>query len=197
MLERGPEMTQMIWQATHHAHAGETTPPGIDVVPFEGEPIAVRPSPDLDRLLASIRAHEIEEIDAVAAYEGLARETADPVIRGLLRMLVEDEEHHHRVFRAMAMSLRAVATSASREINLPPRGVPTTAVEPLRKYAKQERETVDKLRALADQAPDLFGGLFALLLQLVALDGEKHELILRFVVKELEAARDIEGRSAS
>jgi Mn-containing catalase len=190
-------MTQMIWQATHHAHAGETTPSGVDVTPFEGEPIAVRPSPDLDRLLSSIRAHEIEEIDAVAAYEDLARETADPVVRSLLRMLIDDEEHHHRVFRAMAMNLRAVATSASREINLPPRGVPTTAVEPLREYAKQERETVEKLRALADQAPELFGGLFALLLRLVALDGEKHELILRFVVKELEAARETERFPAS
>jgi hypothetical protein len=189
-------MTQMIWQATHHAHAGETTPPGMDVVPFAGEPIAVRPSPDLDRLLAAIQTHEIEEIDAVDVYRDLARETADPVIRGLLLMLVEDEEHHHRVFRAMAMSLTAIATSGGPEINLPPRGVPTEAIEPLRDYANKEREGVNKLRALAFQAPELFGGLFSLLLQLVALDGEKHEFILRFVVKELETARDIERHPA-
>jgi hypothetical protein len=32
---------------------------------------------------------------------------------------------------------------------------------------------------------------------LVALDGEKHELILRFVVQELETARDIERHPAA
>jgi hypothetical protein len=182
-------MTQMVWQATHHPHTGEATPPGKELVPLIGEPIAIRPSPDLDRLLTAMQAHEIEEMDAVVAYRDLARDTADPVVRSLLRMLVQDEEHHHRVFRAIAMDLRAVAASGGREMRLPPRGVPTEAVGLLRQYARQEREGTEELRALAHQAPGLMGGLFSVLLGLIALDGEKHELILRFVVKELEEAR--------
>lgn len=183
------EMTQMVWQATEHLHTGEPTPPGTELVPLVGEPIAIRPSPDLDRLLTAIQAHEIEEIDAVVAYRDLARETADPVVRSLLRMLVEDEEHHHRVFRAIAADIRAVAVSGGREIRLPPRGVPTEAVGLLRQYARQEREGTEELRALARQAPGLMGGVFSVLLGLIALDGEKHELILRFVLKESEEAR--------
>ena len=70
-------------------------------------------------------------------------------------------------------------------------------IEPLRDYIQKEREAAAELRALAHEAPDLFGGLFSLLLELIALDGEKHQLILRFVVKELEAARSAEGECAA
>jgi hypothetical protein len=37
----------------------------------------------------------------------------------------------------------------------------------------------------------------ALLLELLAFDGEKHERILRFVVKELEAAQQAERGKAA
>jgi hypothetical protein len=182
-------MTQMVWQATHHQHTGETTPPGTEMVPLVGEPIALRMHPDLDRLLSAIQAHEVSEFDAVAAYRDLVREATDPVIRSLLRMLVNDEEHHHRVLRAIAMELRAITSTGGREMTLPPRGVQPGAIESLRLLARKEGEGVRELRTLADQAPGLLGGLFSLLLGLIALDSEKHELILLFVVKELEQAR--------
>lgn len=182
-------MSQMIWQATHHPPAGETTPSGTEVAPLMGEPIAQRSHPDLDRLLIAIQSHEVSEIDAVAAYRDLAREASDPVIRSLLRMLVDDEEHHHRVLGAIAMELRAVRSAGGREITLPPREANSGAIETLRELALKEREGVRELRALAKQAPGLLGGLFSLLLGLIALDSEKHELILRYVVKELEEAR--------
>jgi hypothetical protein len=182
-------MTQMVWQATHHSHTGETTPPGTDLVPLLGEPIAFRSHTDLEALLTAIQTHEVSEIVAVAAYRDLARDAADPVIRSLMRMLVSDEEHHHRVLRAIAMELRAVTSTGGREMILPPRGEQAETIESLRELASQEREGVRELRSLADQAPGLLGGLFSLLLGLIALDSEKHELILRYVVKELEGAR--------
>lgn len=181
-------MTQMIWQATHHPHTGETTPPGTELAPLAGEPIALRPNPDLDRLLNAIQTHEIEEMDAVAAYRDLAYNATDPVIRSLLHMLVEDEEHHHRVLGAIAMELRAIESTGAREFNVPPRGGQTAAIEPLRKLARIEREGMMELQALARETPGLMGGLFSLLLGLIALDGQKHELILRYVIKELEQA---------
>ena len=184
-------MTQMVWQATHHPHADDATAQQGALIALPDDASLARPSPDLDRLLEAIQSHEITEIDAVRFYRDLARETSDPVVGSLLRMLVDDEEHHHRVLRAISMNLRA-ALSGDRDARMPPRDVPATAIDPLRKFARQERDGAAALRTLAGEAPDLFGGLFSLLLNLIALDGEKHQLILQFVVQELEAARSVE-----
>jgi hypothetical protein len=181
-------MTQMIWQATHHPHTDEVTPTSNELIPTTGEPIALRGHPDLDRLLAVIQRHEIEELDAVEAYRGLARSATDPVIRSLMHMLVEDEEHHHRVLNAIAMELRALASSGGRELQVPPRDMGAATLEQLQELAAHEGAGVRDLQALAAQTPSLLGGLFSLLLGLIALDGAKHELILRYVVRELETA---------
>jgi hypothetical protein len=164
--------------------------------PMTGEPIAQRPQHDLDRLLAAIQSHEGSEIDAVDAYRNLAREASDPVIRSLLHILVQDEEHHHRVLRAIAMELRAVVSTGGRELDVLPRAVEGGTTDSLRMLARREREGVTELRDLAKEAPTLLGGLFSLLLGLMALDSEKHELILLYVLKELEAAGRLPGQAS-
>lgn len=142
----------------------------------------------LGRLLGAIQAHEIAEIDALGVYRELARKSTDPVIASLLRVLLEDEEHHHRILRAIAMNLRAVASGASAR-SLPPRDpAAAEAIDVLRCFARQESDGADELRRLANQGNQLFGGLFALLLNLMAMDSMKHHMILRFIVQELESA---------
>ena len=178
-------MTQMIWQATQHPHVGELMPPKKQLALTAGEPIAARPHPDLEGLLYAIQGHEASEIDAVDAYRDLARKARDPVVRGLMRMLVDDEEHHHRVLNAMAMELRAIASVGGREVRLPARGGEDVDIDALRLLADREKEGAGEMRSLAGQAPGLLGGLFALLLALMAFDSEKHELMLRYVVQEL------------
>ncbi len=185
---RRNKMTQMIWQAEHHEHTGETTPPGKDMVPNVGEPIAARAQSDLDRLLSAVQGHEVSETEAIAAYRSLAREATDPVVRGLFHMLAQDEEHHHRVLSVIGMELRTLATAGIRPLDMPPRPTEPAVREQLRELASMEREGTKELRLLADQAPTLLRGLVSLLLQLIALDSEKHELILRYVIKELESA---------
>ena len=103
-------------------------------------------------------------------------------------MLLEDEEHHHRVLSGIGMNLRGLGSGAHEQRMLPRAGTPTGSIDMLRRFARQEREGADELRRLAGEAPELFDGLFALLLNLIAMDGAKHELILRFVVQELQAA---------
>jgi hypothetical protein len=192
--EEEDEMTQMIWQATHHPPTGEVTPPGNELAPLRGEPIALRRHPDLNRLLTVIQRHEIEEFDAIEAYRGLAYRATDPVMRSLMRMLVEDEEHHHRVLNAIAMELRALASSGGQELHALPGDMGSATLVQLRELAAHEGEGAKDLRALAAQTTPLLGGLLALLLGLIALDGEKHELILRHVLKELESAAEEQSR---
>jgi hypothetical protein len=181
-------MTQMIWQAAHHEQTGETTTPGPEIVPIVGEPIAARPHHDLDRLLSAVQEHEVSEIDAVAAYRALATDAPDPVVRGLLRMLVQDEEHHHRVLSAIGIELRTLANTGVRPLDLPPRPVEPEVVKKLRDLASMESEGAKDLLLLADQSPTLLRGLASLFLHLIALDSEKHELILQYVARELESA---------
>ena len=43
------------------------------------------------------------------------------------------------------------------------------------------------LRHLARQEPKLYGGLYAVLLETMARDGEKHAYMLRYLLRRLEA----------
>jgi len=124
-------------------------------------------------------------MDAIAVYRDLAGRATDPVIAGLLHALLQDEEHHHRILRALGMDLRAVAGGASGRAPRPrdPRAQESLGL--LQAFARQEQEGAEELRRLANQAPQLLGGLYALLLQLMAMDSQKHHLILRFIVDEL------------
>jgi len=184
--------TEMMWQAVHHPHEGDGALGGRQLSgPADEETVGTIARPNLARLLAAIEAHEIAEIDAVAAYRELASTATDPVVRSLLRMLLEDEKHHHRVLSGIGMNLRGLASGAHEQRMFPRAGTLPGSLEMLRRFARQEREGADELRRLAGEAPELFDGLFALLLNLIAMDGAKHELILRFVAQELQAANDL------
>ena len=186
------QTSQMIWQAVHHPHAGEdVTQKGILASGGEDQEANLATEPNVARLLAAIQAHEIAELDAVAAYRELAHSASDPVIASLLRVLLGDEEHHHRVLGAIGMNLRALASGAREPRMLPRRAQSPASVEMLRGFARQEQDGAVQLRALAREGRDLFDGLFTLLLNLIAMDSAKHELILRFVVRELEAAEAV------
>lgn len=182
------ETTEMMWQAVHHPHAEDENERNGQPDERDGKPSVGRRQLDLARLLSAIQAHEIAEIDAVAAYRELASTATDPVIVSLLRMLLEDEEHHHRILRGIGMNLSGLAHGAGEQRMFPRAGSPPGSVEMLRQFARQERDGSNELRKLACDAPELLDGLFALLLNLIAIDGAKHELILRFVVQELEGA---------
>jgi hypothetical protein len=166
----------------------------LPVVGSEGEGATPRPEPDFGRILAAVQAHEIAEMDAVAAYRELARSTRDPVIASLLRVLLDDEEHHHRVFRGITMNLRAIAGGARDQRTMPLGVPPPGCLDMLCGFARQERDGAAELRALAHEGDGLFGGIFALLLKLIAMDSAKHELILGFIVRELEEAQEARGR---
>jgi hypothetical protein len=186
-----PETTEMMWQAVHHPHAEDEKEGNTQPAERDGKQNTERRQVDLARLLSAIQAHEIAEIDAVAAYRALASTATDPVIASLLRMLLADEEHHHRVLRGIGMNLTGLVGGTHEQRMFPRAGTPPASVEMLRQFACQERDGSEELRKLAREAPELFDGLFALLLNLIAIDGAKHELILRFVVQELEAACEL------
>jgi hypothetical protein len=78
--------------------------------------------------------------------------------------------------------------------SLPASSVPahSTSEEMLmttRALARREHDDARYLRQLASRERHLNDGLFSLLLEAMALDKEKHERILRFVLARMEAGR--------
>ena|SRR5437764_6637022 len=136
--------------------------------------------------ISALQSHEIAELDALALYRDLAARATDPVIAGLLRVLLQDEVRHHAILEAIGMGSRL--GGGRNQYESPGRVDPETArsVDLLRNFARQERDGATELKLLADQAPELVGDVFSLLLELMSMDSMKHEKILSFIVRELD-----------
>jgi rubrerythrin len=161
--------------------------------PEVGVPAAVDVSAEspLDRLLAVFERHISAEADTVAAYRQLAETSADPVIGLLMGQVVADEDRHHGLLRGMAARLRDTLQWTHSSEALPIRGTAGEAeagelLRSVREFARQEREGARQARELAKQQAGLYDGLFALLLETMAADSEKHERILSYIARRIQ-----------
>jgi hypothetical protein len=117
----------------------------------------------------------------------LANSINDLVLGTLMRLLLEEEKRHHGMFLTIAAYLR-VALGGVEDRRAHPTGpIAAADIEALRRFRHEELEGEEKLQALADEAPELLDGLFALLLKLISMDSRKHRFILDYVLRELEA----------
>jgi hypothetical protein len=158
---------------------------GVPAVPAESGD-----SP-LDRLLGVFERHITAEADTVAAYRQLAETSADPVVALLMGQVVGDEDRHHGLLRSMAARLRDTLQWTHSPDALPVRGTPPEAeagelLRTVREFASQEREGARQARELAKQQDGLYDGLFALLLETMAADSEKHERILSYIARRIQ-----------
>ncbi len=164
---------------------------GTSSTPGVAGPKTAAPATPADDLMgawfiSAIQSHEIAELDAIALYRDLAARATDPVIAGLLRVLLQDEERHHGILQAIGMDSRL---AGGRDRYASPRRQDAEtgqSVDLLRNFARQERDGATELKRMANQAPQLVGEVFSLLLELMAMDSMKHEKILSFIVRELE-----------
>jgi rubrerythrin len=143
------------------------------------------------RLLRILEAHEAAEADSLSTYRELAGQGDDPVVALLLQMLIADEDRHHDLLRRMAATIRdgVYWTRSPEALPGPARNVGggrEKLAAAVRELAQQERESARHFGRLARENRDLSDGLFALLLDTMARDSEKHERILRFVLRRLE-----------
>ena len=151
----------------------------------------------VERLLATLTRHEAAEAGSLAEYRKLLQECDDPVAALLMRLLLEDEERHHELFKRMATSLRSDLRWSHSPNVLPSKlasaGPATDAlIATTRARINEERAGARELRRLSHQEKELYDGLFALLLEVMARDSEKHEGILRFILQRFEAAKRAE-----
>jgi hypothetical protein len=159
--------------------------------PFAGvEHVSLeKPERSDEHLLRQVEAHIRAEATDLETYRNLAS-SPDPVTAELMGMVVEDEERHHELLRRLAVRLRDDLNWESSPGALPaergadPR-VPGNA-DSLREFASHEHQGARRLEALAREARGLQRPLAALLLYSMALDSQKHELVLGYVADRLQ-----------
>jgi rubrerythrin len=145
----------------------------------------------IERLLHAVDTHAAAEADALGQYEYLATASGDPVIALVMRLILDDEVRHHGLLHRMAATLRdALEWTTSPEAL--PKGAPHARVSGpfvtlARSLIEEERTGARALRHLAEQEKDINGGLDSLLLEMMAMDSDKHARLLQFVQQRLEA----------
>ena len=145
----------------------------------------------LERLLRAVDTHAKAEEEALGQYEYLAQASGDAVIALVMRLILDDEVRHHGLLHRMSTTLRDAlewtSSSAALPTGAPQSRVPGPYVELTRSLIEEEHTGARALRRLAEQEKDINGGLDSLLLEMMAMDSDKHARLLQFVQRRLEA----------
>jgi rubrerythrin len=154
---------------------------------FPVEAHAERPAAgSVEWLLDAVERHVSAEQDALAQYEYLRTASGDPAIALVMQLILEDEERHHGLLKRIEATVRDAL-----EWTHSPAALPTTAppqqpvtselLESATFLIKEERTGARYLRDLAHREKDVSWGLPSLLIDMMAMDSDKHARLLQFV----------------
>jgi len=148
------------------------------------------PPPELSVIEAELYRHLIEHVSSEAEFIAAYRERAEApdtpeAARYLIRLVLEDEERHHRVLHEIVAALGdniAWRHDPDAVPNLP-LGPPDRAlVEVTHRFLAEERADQKQLRAIRKELrPFRDTSLWALLVELMEHDTAKHIRILTFI----------------
>jgi rubrerythrin len=146
----------------------------------------------IEWLLNAVEHHASAEADALIQYEQLAVASGDPVVALVMRLVLDDEERHHGLLKRIEASLRDALYWSHSPASLP---ISPTDQEPLHAdlaavahdLVAEERTGARKMRELANLEKDISGGLHSLLLEMMAMDSDKHARLLHFVEVRLKS----------
>ena len=120
-----------------------------------------------------------------------------------MRLILDDEVRHHALLKRIATTLRDALCWTQSPEALPRTGTPTgeATSQELAVLAQtlieEERTGAEFLRRIAARQKRLDSGLDSLLLEMMAMDSDKHARLLRFVERRLEGrARSAGARIA-
>jgi rubrerythrin len=141
-------------------------------------------------LLQTIERHAAAESEALGQYEYLARASEDAVIALIMRLILDDEVRHHALLERMATSLRDALYWTHSPDALPKSStqncVEATELQALAQgLIEEEKAGAETLRRIATREKRLDSGFDSVLLEMMAIDSEKHAHLLRFVERRL------------
>jgi rubrerythrin len=148
-----------------------------------------------ERLTRALEAHAAAESHGSATCQQLAERLDDPLSRLLLGLVVEDDRRHESLLQSMVHRLNQDVEQADSQTALDPATGPGPSSEQLaevtadlRGLIRDEHEGARYLRHLGRKEPNLYAGLYQLLLETIARDAEKHALILRYLLRRMEGS---------
>jgi rubrerythrin len=143
------------------------------------------------RLLDAVERHASLEEEALGQYDRIAVASGDPVVALVMQLILDDEERHHRLLERIATTLRDALSWTHSASALPHTEKATPTEQNLASVARalieEEHAGASALRRLAGREKGVDGGLDSLLLEMMAMDSDKHAHLLRFVQTRLEA----------
>ncbi|MHB8617984.1 MAG: hypothetical protein ACYDAG_00175, partial [Chloroflexota bacterium] len=158
-----------------------------------GLPLADAPADEkspIEKLFVQLEAHEREEEDVLKDYEAAAKDAPDPGFRYLMGLVLEDEERHHRMGKAMADEVRQSLLGLPGEQPLPwinPSGEERqTLLRQTARFLEIEQDGERQLTDLHHQVKELHAGLLGLIVDMMRADTQKHIQILKYIKKQLD-----------
>jgi rubrerythrin len=150
------------------------------------------PRGSFEWLAQALERHAAAEADALEQYARIATTSGDPVITLVMRLILEDEERHHGLLRRMEATLRDALNWTHSPNSLPATATPPEPVSGelasvARSLVAEEHTGARAMRELASREKGIDAGLHSLLLEMMAMDSDKHARLLQFVQHRLEA----------
>lgn len=166
---------------------------GYSGLPTDPQPHAGPRRGTVEWLLESIERHVAAESNSLALYEQIKQDSGDPVVALVMGLILEDEERHHGLLRRMEASLHDALNWTHSASALPASSPPGTArardlAAVARELVAEERSGAHRMRELARNEKGIDAGLDSLLLEMMAMDSDKHARLLEFV-RDLLASR--------
>jgi hypothetical protein len=138
-----------------------------------------------ESLAATFERHAEEEGKILAQYRTLVeRLTDNNPARFLIKLILTEEELHHELLRTTAKWFRE---HSGRERSAIPSGA--NADELLRRTEQlqdHEKDTIEACRRLRSRLSDTGGELLSSVLDIMAMDSEKHHRLLTTVQKMIK-----------
>jgi hypothetical protein len=141
----------------------------------------------LEALADQFERHAEHEGAVLSEYRELAEGLGDSTAGVLVNQILTDEEVHHLLLRTMATWLRGERAGADA-MRVPAAANRVELLRRTRVLATHERETIEACRDLQSLLAGEHAALLGALLEVLVLDSQKHEKLLRAVERLLTSA---------
>jgi len=164
---------------------------------FERQMLREQQAPEIceiEKLMKQFDAHEDQEGEFLRQYQEIKEKSKNPLIKFLLQLIIADEEKHRATMHAIAATLDGDLTwtrpkDAFRGFGeLHKDKENEELLELTVAFIQHEKEGIKDYKRLMKSSKSYYRGLFAMLLQTIIRDSEKHVEILEFLRQKLKQA---------
>ena len=137
--------------------------------------------------------HHMEQEGAVLGEYQKLTETAPPAFAYLAGLILDDERRHHALLRDLAETIRLQSTLTVDALPIPDLGFVADAreiVEQTQRLLEMEQDDVKELQRLERELKDVRDTtLWALVVEMMKADNNKHQQILKFILARAKDRR--------